>query len=132
MVVGPPGTGKTDTAVQIMHVLYHNCPGQRTLLITHSNQALNDLFEKILERDVPARYVTGPTSRFALLRSWLKCGTHCCSMTTLPMVRHDDQSNKSATWDMCGKCYVIDILTPRWSTVAKVQLQVQFQMQTQV
>ena len=39
MVVGPPGTGKTDTAVQVMHVLYHNCPGQRTLLITHSNQA---------------------------------------------------------------------------------------------
>jgi superfamily II DNA or RNA helicase len=38
MVVGPPGTGKTDTAVQIMHVLYHNCPGQRTLLIAHSNQ----------------------------------------------------------------------------------------------
>ena len=38
MVVGPPGTGKTDTAVQIMHVLYHNCPAQRTLLITHSNQ----------------------------------------------------------------------------------------------
>ena len=40
-----------------MHVLYHNSPGQRTLLITHSNQALNDLFEKILERDVPARYL---------------------------------------------------------------------------
>ena len=53
----PPGTGKTDTAVQIMHVLYHNCPGQRTLLITHSNQALNDLFEKLLERDVPERYM---------------------------------------------------------------------------
>ncbi|CAK0785152.1 hypothetical protein CVIRNUC_008358 [Coccomyxa viridis] len=57
MVVGPPGTGKTDTAVQIMHVLYHNCPSQRTLLIAHSNQALNDLFEKILLRDVPARYL---------------------------------------------------------------------------
>ncbi|GMH36875.1 hypothetical protein BSKO_04748 [Bryopsis sp. KO-2023] len=57
MVVGPPGTGKTDTAVQIMHILYHNCPGQRTLLITHSNQALNDLFQKIMERDVPARYL---------------------------------------------------------------------------
>lgn len=38
MVVGPPGTGKTDTAVQIMQVLYHNQPEQRTLLITHSNQ----------------------------------------------------------------------------------------------
>lgn len=57
MVVGPPGTGKTDTAVQILHVLYHNCPGQRTLLITHSNQALNQLFEKIMQRDVPGRYL---------------------------------------------------------------------------
>ncbi|GAX76342.1 hypothetical protein CEUSTIGMA_g3788.t1 [Chlamydomonas eustigma] len=57
MVVGPPGTGKTDTAVQIMNVLYHNCPGQRTLLITHSNQALNDLFQKIMERDIPSRYL---------------------------------------------------------------------------
>eukprot|EP00803_Ostreobium_quekettii_P001943 evm.model.scf_2381.2 EVM.evm.TU.scf_2381.2 scf_2381:10191-21993(-) len=57
MVVGPPGTGKTDTAVQILHILYHNFPGQRTLLITHSNQALNDLFQKLMERDVPARYL---------------------------------------------------------------------------
>lgn len=57
MVVGPPGTGKTDTAVQIMHILYHNCPTQRTLIITHSNQALNDLFQKIIQRDVPSRYL---------------------------------------------------------------------------
>lgn len=57
MVVGPPGTGKTDTAAQIMHCLYHNEPGQRTLLITHSNAALNDLFQKLLQRDVPARYM---------------------------------------------------------------------------
>jgi intron-binding protein aquarius len=49
MVVGPPGTGKTDTAVQILNALYHNCPSQRTLIITHSNQALNDLFEKIMQ-----------------------------------------------------------------------------------
>lgn len=119
MVVGPPGTGKTDTAVQILQVgvstacnihplsrlvkascvegygltcpymgrpqhslaayavdpvrcgntshtvdaccawclgvqvLYNNCPGQRTLLITHSNQALNDLFSKMVARYVP-------------------------------------------------------------------------------
>ena len=57
MVVGPPGTGKTDTAVQIMHVLYHNQPQQRTLIIAHSNQALNDLFQKIIQRDVPPRYL---------------------------------------------------------------------------
>ena len=57
MVVGPPGTGKTDVAVQIMQLLFHNHPNQRTLLITHSNQALNDLFLKLMERDVPTRYL---------------------------------------------------------------------------
>lgn len=57
MVVGPPGTGKTDTAVQIIANLYRNNPAQRILLITHSNAALNDLFEKILERDVDPRHL---------------------------------------------------------------------------
>ena len=37
-VVGPPGTGKTDVAVQIISNLYHNFPDQRTLIVTHSNQ----------------------------------------------------------------------------------------------
>ena len=57
MVVGPPGTGKTDTATQIINCLYHTAPDQRVLLVAHSNQALNDLFQKIIERDVPARYL---------------------------------------------------------------------------
>ena len=43
LVVGPPGTGKTDVAVQIISNLYHNYPDQRTLLVTHSNQALNQV-----------------------------------------------------------------------------------------
>ena len=42
MVVGPPGTGKTDVAVQIISNLYHNFPEQRTLLVTHSNQVRDD------------------------------------------------------------------------------------------
>jgi intron-binding protein aquarius len=50
MVVGPPGTGKTDVAVQIISNLYANFPGQRIIVVTHSNQALNDLFEKSMER----------------------------------------------------------------------------------
>ena len=57
MVVGPPGTGKTDVAVQTIFNLYHNCPNQRTILVAHSNQALNDLFQKILERDIDERYL---------------------------------------------------------------------------
>ncbi|KAL6049950.1 Intron-binding protein aquarius [Balamuthia mandrillaris] len=57
LVVGPPGTGKTDVAVQIISNWYHNHPDQRTLLVTHSNQALNQLFEKIMELDVDERHL---------------------------------------------------------------------------
>lgn len=57
LVVGPPGTGKTDTAVQIIANLYHNFPSQKVCLVTHSNQALNDLFDKLLKRDVAERHV---------------------------------------------------------------------------
>ena len=57
LVVGPPGTGKTDVAVQIISNLYHNFPEQRTLLVTHSNQALNQLFEKIMALDIDERHL---------------------------------------------------------------------------
>ncbi|WKY11101.1 hypothetical protein Q1695_003001 [Nippostrongylus brasiliensis] len=57
MVVGPPGTGKTDVAVQIIANIYHNWPNQRTLIVTHSNQALNQLFEKIIALDVDERHL---------------------------------------------------------------------------
>ncbi|KAJ1373953.1 hypothetical protein KIN20_036515 [Parelaphostrongylus tenuis] len=57
MVVGPPGTGKTDVAVQIIANIYHNWPQQRTLIVTHSNQALNQLFEKIIALDVDERHL---------------------------------------------------------------------------
>ncbi|XP_065882435.1 RNA helicase aquarius-like [Dysidea avara] len=57
LVVGPPGSGKTDMAVQIISNLYHNFPDQRTLLVTHSNQALNQLFEKIMSLDIDERHL---------------------------------------------------------------------------
>lgn len=57
MVVGPPGTGKTDVAVQIISNLYHNYPNQRTLIVTHSNQALNQLFAKIMCLDIDERHL---------------------------------------------------------------------------
>lgn len=38
-------------------MLYHNYPQQRTLVVAHSNQALNDVFSKTIQRDVPARYL---------------------------------------------------------------------------
>ncbi|CAG9762602.1 unnamed protein product [Ceutorhynchus assimilis] len=57
LVVGPPGTGKTDVAVQIISNLYHNFPNQRTLIVTHSNQALNQLFDKIVNLDIDERHL---------------------------------------------------------------------------
>ncbi|KAG0634185.1 P-loop containing nucleoside triphosphate hydrolase protein [Tuber brumale] len=57
VIVGPPGTGKTDVATQIISNLYHNFPTQRTLLIAHSNQALNQLFEKITALDIDERHL---------------------------------------------------------------------------
>lgn len=57
MIVGPPGTGKTDVAVQIIANLYKNYPNQRILVVTHSNAAVNDIFEKIMQKDVDQRHL---------------------------------------------------------------------------
>lgn len=57
-IIGPPGTGKTDVAVQIIANLYHSFPTQRTVIVTHSNAALNDIFDKVMARgDVDERYM---------------------------------------------------------------------------
>ena len=57
IIVGPPGTGKTDVATQIINNIYHDFPAQRTLLIAHSNQALNQLFQKIVQLDIDQRHL---------------------------------------------------------------------------
>ncbi|ERF69659.1 hypothetical protein EPUS_03651 [Endocarpon pusillum Z07020] len=57
VVVGPPGTGKTDVATQIINLLYHNFPRERILLVAHSNQALNQLFQKIVALDIDSRHL---------------------------------------------------------------------------
>jgi intron-binding protein aquarius len=50
--------GKTDVAVQIIASLYHSFPTQRTVIITHSNAALNDIFQKVMIRgDIEERYL---------------------------------------------------------------------------
>ena len=57
LVVGPPGTGKTDVATQLINLLYHNFPQERILLVAHSNQALNQLFQKIVALDIDQRHL---------------------------------------------------------------------------
>ncbi|GAO16420.1 hypothetical protein UVI_02047820 [Ustilaginoidea virens] len=57
VIVGPPGTGKTDVATQIINNIYHNFPHEKTLLLAHSNQALNQLFAKIIALDIDHRHL---------------------------------------------------------------------------
>ncbi|CAJ0542043.1 Ff.00g083530.m01.CDS01 [Fusarium sp. VM40] len=57
VIVGPPGTGKTDVATQVINNIYHNYPEQKTLLLAHSNQALNQLFAKIVALDIDERHL---------------------------------------------------------------------------
>ena len=57
VIVGPPGTGKTDVAAQLIHLLISNFPKERILLIAHSNQALNQLFQKIMALDIDPRHL---------------------------------------------------------------------------
>ncbi|KAG7388397.1 hypothetical protein PHYPSEUDO_012605 [Phytophthora pseudosyringae] len=52
LVVGPPGTGKTDVAVQLVLNLYRTTPAhEKILIVAHSNQALNDFFAKVLAQN---------------------------------------------------------------------------------
>ena len=57
VIVGPPGTGKTDVATQIISNIYHGFSSQRTLLVAHSNQALNQLFQKIVNLNIDGRHL---------------------------------------------------------------------------
>ena len=57
VIVGPPGTGKTDVVTQIISNIYHDFPSQRSLLVAHSNQALNQLFQKITRLNIDGRHL---------------------------------------------------------------------------
>jgi intron-binding protein aquarius len=58
MMADSLSSGKTDVAVQIIASLFHSFPTQRTIIITHSNAALNDIFSKVMARgDVDERYL---------------------------------------------------------------------------
>ncbi|TDH71608.1 hypothetical protein CCR75_003527 [Bremia lactucae] len=53
LIVGPPGTGKTDVAVQLVLNLYRTTPfREKILVVTSSEQALNDFFARILSYNV--------------------------------------------------------------------------------
>lgn len=82
LIIGPPGTGKTDCAVQIISNLYHNFPTQKILIVTHSNAALNDIFEKIMQRDIDPRHLLRLGSGEAELRDNLTANQRSAAEST--------------------------------------------------
>lgn len=65
-------------AVQIICNLYKNNPTQKILVVAHSNAALNDIFEKIRNRDVDPRHMVrlgaGSEDLFAGLEDFSRTG----------------------------------------------------------
>lgn len=57
LIVGPPGTGKTDTAIQLVSLLLQNNPSERILIIARSNVALNEFFTKVAQVGVHEKYL---------------------------------------------------------------------------
>ncbi|MEN2498319.1 MAG: hypothetical protein MHMPM18_002621, partial [Marteilia pararefringens] len=53
IIIGPPGSGKTDVAVQSILNLFRNYPKQKVAVITHSNDALNQIFMKLVHCGFP-------------------------------------------------------------------------------
>ena len=52
IIKGPPGSGKTDIAVEIINNLYLNKKNEKILIITHSNNVLNDLCKKLIDENI--------------------------------------------------------------------------------
>ena len=52
LIKGPPGTGKTDIAIEIINYLYKNKKNEKILIITHSNNVLNEICKKIILSNV--------------------------------------------------------------------------------
>ncbi|EAN30879.1 AAA domain protein [Theileria parva strain Muguga] len=52
VIMGPPGTGKTDVVSQIISILFNNYEHEKIVICTHSNFALNDIFTKLVKNEL--------------------------------------------------------------------------------
>ncbi|UKJ89128.1 hypothetical protein MACJ_002374 [Theileria orientalis] len=52
VIMGPPGTGKTDVVSQIISILFNNFEHEKIVICTHSNFALDDIFTKLVKNEL--------------------------------------------------------------------------------
>jgi intron-binding protein aquarius len=134
IIVGPPGTGKTDTATQIISNLYHNFPSQRTLLIAHSNQALNQLFQKIVALDIDERHLLrlghgeeelatdASFSKYGRVESFLERGSYYLAEVTrlaASLNAPGAHGNSCETASYFNSVYVVPTWTQYWDSIQR-------------
>lgn len=132
IIVGPPGTGKTDVATQIINNIYHNFPSQRTLLIAHSNQALNQLFQKIVALDIDERHLLrlgrgeeeletdASFSKYGRVESFMERGAVYLSEVTrlaASINAPGAHGNSCETADYFNQVYIKPLWTQYWDSV---------------
>lgn len=132
IIVGPPGTGKTDVATQIINNIYHNFPQERTLLVARSNQALNQLFQKITALDVDERHLLrlghgeeeleteASYSKHGRVESMLENAGHCLSEVTrlaASINAPGAHGNSCETADYFNQVYIGPAWTKFWDEV---------------
>eukprot|EP01083_Nonionella_stella_P077130 210429_1 len=114
VVVGPPGSGKTDVAVQIISNLYAKFGDtERILLVTHSNSALDDLFCKLMG-DMCCEEITDLNQNtFARATQWNDRGGICSALrqptehrNAVALVQQQDEAI-GAGW-ICLVCALLD------------------------
>ncbi|KIW08100.1 uncharacterized protein PV09_01038 [Verruconis gallopava] len=145
IIVGPPGTGKTDVAVQIINNIYHNFPNQRTLLVAHSNQALNQLFQKIMALDIDERHLLRlghgeeeletdvSFSKYGRVDSFLERGAgYLAEVNRLAanLGAPGAHGNSCETADYFNQVYVKPIWTKYWDTVRQPETTVEQVMES--
>lgn len=139
VIVGPPGTGKTDVATQIINNIYHNFPSQRTLLIAHSNQALNQLFQKIVTLDIDERHLLrlgrgeeeletdASFSKYGRVESFMERGAvYLAEVTRLAASINAPgaHGNSCETADYFNQVYIKPLWTQYWDSVQHQDLPV--------
>ena len=145
VIFGPPGTGKTDVATQIINNIYHNFPSQRTLLVAHSNQALNQLFQKIIALDIDERHLLrlghgeeeldtdANYSKYGRVDSFLERGAYYLSEVNRIAANLNApgaHGNSCETADYFNSVYVKPTWTKYWDAIQSEELGVQEIMET--
>ena len=139
VIVGPPGTGKTDVATQIINNIYHNFPSERTLLIAHSNQALNQLFQKIVALDIDERHLLrlghgeeeletdASFSKYGRVESFMERGaTYLAEVTRLAASINAPGAHGQSceTADYFNQVYIRPLWTTYWDGIQSLDISI--------